>query len=86
MKTLSQLIELLNKAHAEAGPDAEVLLCFEPGAMEDGFDERSTEAITDIRLVNDWPLPGKSLATYEGEMKQKVVIFYDNHSKLDSAV
>lgn len=80
---LSQLIELLNKAHAQAGPDAEVLLCYEEGAMSEGYEEKNTEGISDIRLVNDWPLPGKSLITYEGETQQKVVIFYDNHYKLE---
>ena len=80
---LSQLIELLNKAHAQAGPDAEVLLCYEEGAMSEGYEEKNTEGISDIRLVNDWPLPGKSLITYEGEIQQKVVIFYDNHYKLE---
>lgn len=79
---LSQLIELLNKAHAQAGPDVEVLLCYEEGAMSEGYEEKNTEDISDIRLVNDWPLPGKSLITYEGEIQQKVVIFYDNHYKL----
>ena len=82
---LKELLELLNKAHAEAGPDAEVLLCFEEMAIDEGYDEDSTEGVSDIRLVDDWPLPGKSLSVYEGEKKQKVVIFYDNHYKLDSA-
>jgi hypothetical protein len=80
---LSQLIELLNKAHAQAGPDAEVLLCYEEGAINEGYEEKNTEGISDIRLVNNWPLPGKSLITYEGEIQQKVVIFYDNHYKLE---
>lgn len=82
---LFELQELLNKAFAEAGPNAEVLLCYEEGAMEDGYDEKCTEGISDIRLVDDWPLPGKSLSSYEGKIPQKVVIFYDNHYKLDSA-
>ena len=82
---LSQLIELLNKAQAQAGPDIEILLCFEEGAMEDGFDEQNTEGISDIRLIDDWPLPGSSLVNYEGEKRKKLVIFYDNHYKLDSA-
>lgn len=85
MKTLSQLIELLNKAQAQSGPDTEVLLCFEEGAMEEGYDEKYTEGISDIRLVDDWPLPGTSLVTYEGQKPQKLVIFYDNHYKLDSS-
>lgn len=83
---LSELIELLNKALAETGPNADVLLCYEEGAMDEGYDEKCTEGISDIRLVQDWPLPGKSLSVYEGEKKQKVVIFYDNHHKLDSSI
>lgn len=82
---LSDLVQLLNKAQAQVGPDAPVLLCFEEGAMEDGYDEAHTEGISDIRLVEDWPLPGKSLVSYEGQKSSKVVIFYDNHHKLDSA-
>jgi len=83
---LSQLIELLNKALAESGPDTPVLLCYEEGTMDEGYDEKCTEGISDIRLVEDWPLPGKSLVTYEGNKPQKLVLFYDNHYKLDSAI
>jgi hypothetical protein len=83
---LPQLIELLNKALAESGPDTEVLLCYEEGALQDGYDEKGTEGISDIRLVEDWPLPGKSLITYEGQKPQKLVIFYENHGKLDSSI
>lgn len=54
--------------------------------MEDGFDEQNTEGISDIRLIDDWPLPGSSLVNYEGEKRKKLVIFYDNHFKLDSSV
>jgi hypothetical protein len=63
-----------------------VLLCFEEGAMDEGYDEKCTEGISDVRLIDDWPLPGKSLVTYEGEKPQKLVLFYDNHSKLDSSL
>lgn len=84
--TLSELQALLNKALAEAGPHAEVLLCYEEGAMDEGYNEKHTEGISDVRLVDDWPLPGKSLSFREGEIPQKVVIFYDNHYKLDSAM
>ena len=83
---LFEVQQLLNKALAETGPDAEVLLCFEESAMEEGYDEKHTEGISDVRLVEDWPLPGKSLVAYEGEKPKKVVIFYDNHYKLDSSV
>lgn len=83
---LGELIELLNKAVAEAGPNAPVLLCYEEGAMEDGYSEQNTEGISDIRLVDDWPLPGKSLSAYEGKKEQKLIVFYDNHYKLDSSL
>ena len=55
-------------------------------AMDEGFDEQHTEGISDIRLIDDWPLPGASLVNYEGEKRKKLVIFYDNHFKLDSSV
>jgi hypothetical protein len=83
---LSELLQFLNKAQAVAGPDIEVLLCFEQGAMEEGYDEKNTERVSDIRLVTDWPLPGSSLVTYEGEKPQKLVIFYDNSYKFDSSI
>jgi hypothetical protein len=78
---LTQLQAFLNKAQKEVG-DAEVLLCYEEGAMEDGYTEENTEGISDIRLVEDWPLPGRSLVTNEGQLPRKLVIFYDNHHKL----
>ena len=83
---LSELRELLNKAEAQYGPDLPILLAYEPGAMEDGFDEDSTESISDVRVIEDWPLPGSSLVTYEGEKPKKLVLFYDNHYKMDSSV
>lgn len=82
---LSRLIELLEKARALAQSDPEVVLFFEPTALEDGFDWKETEGISDIRLGSDWPLPGKSMITHEGTPPSKVVIFYDNHFNLDSS-
>lgn len=82
---LSELSQLLNKAEAKYGPDLPILLCFEEAAIEEGYSEDDTEGISDVRVVNDWPLPGESLVTYEGERPKKLVIFYDNHYKLDSA-
>jgi hypothetical protein len=83
---LSELLQFLNKAQASTGPDTEVILCFEESAIEEGYNEKCTEGISDIRLVSDWPLPGTSLVAYEGNKPQKLVIFYDNHCKLDSSV
>lgn len=83
--TVSQLIELLNKAQARTGPEADVILCFEPATIEDGFDWEHTEGVSDVRLVEDWPLPGESLVAYEGDKTKKIVLFYDNHFALDSS-
>ncbi len=83
---ICQLIELLNKAHSQTGPDADILLAYEEAVMEDGYDPQQTEGISDVRLVDDWPLPGTSLVNYEGEKPKKIVILYDNHFKLDSSV
>ena len=81
---LSELRALLDKAEAKYGPELPVLLCYEPGAMEEGYEESCTEGISDIRVVDDWPLPGASIVTHEGEKPKKLVIFYDNHFNLDS--
>ena len=70
---------------SHAAQDAEVLLHYEKSAMEDGFSRASSEGISDIRLIDDWALPGKSLVTDEGPLPKKLVIFYDNHFNLDSS-
>ena len=70
---------------SHAAQDAEVLLHYEKSAMEDGFSRASSEGISDIRLVDDWALPGQSLVNDEGTKPQKLVIFYDNHFNLDSS-
>jgi hypothetical protein len=83
---VSELREILAKAEAQHGPDMPILLCFEEVAIDEGYEEASTEGISDVRIVEDWPLPGTSLTTYEGEKPKKLVIFYDNHYKLDSSI
>lgn len=83
---LDALITVLRQAHDIIGGDVDVLLCFEEVAMEEGYDEAHTEGITDIRLVDDWPLPGESLLAQETEKRKKIVVFYDNHYKLDSSI
>lgn len=84
---LSNLLLVLNAAKLSCMPeeDPEVVLCFEPSVFDEGFDWRSTEGISDVRMVHDWPLPGNSVVTHEGERPSRVVIFYDNHFNLDSS-
>jgi hypothetical protein len=83
---LSALISALQQAaFVASNDDIEVVLCFEPTALEEGFDWEHTEGIADVRMASEWPLPGKSMIVPEGEKPSKVIIFYDNHFALDSA-
>ena len=83
---LSQLISALQQAHVSAkDEDPEVVVCFEPTALEEGFDWEHTEGISDVRVAPVWPLPGRSLTVNEHEKSSKVILFYDNHFNLDSA-
>lgn len=82
---LSQLIDSLHRAGMAApAADPEVVVCFEPTALAEGFDWEHTEGISDVRIAPEWPLPGKSMIVHEGEKPSKVIIFYDNHFNLDS--
>ena len=83
---LSELISALQQAYVSAkDEDPEVVVCFEPTALEEGFDWEHTEGISDVRVASEWPLPGKSLTVIEHEKPSKVILFYDNHFALDSA-
>lgn len=83
---LSQLIQALRDANlAVPSEDPDVVVCFEPTALEEGFDWEHTEGISDVRVASEWPLPGKSLTVTEHERPSKVILFYDNHFALDSA-
>lgn len=83
---LSQLIHALKQAEiVTINDDPEVVVCYEPTALEEGFSWEHTEGISDVRVASEWPLPGKSLTVPEGEMPSKVILFYDLRSNLDSA-
>jgi len=83
---LSELREALRAADlAIRDEDPDVVLCFEPGAMEEGFSWESTEGISDVRVASEWPIPGESMLVKEYEKPSKVIIFYDNHFNLDSS-
>jgi hypothetical protein len=83
---LSQLITALTAAQRNSdGLDPEVVLCFEPCVLKEGFDWEATEGISDVRMASEWPLPGESMIVHEGEKPSKVIIFYDNHFALESA-
>jgi hypothetical protein len=58
--------------------DCEVKLYCETVVYDDIFDEHQCEVISDIRQVNDWPLPGQSIVIGDAEQPGKyLVIFYD---------
>jgi len=83
---LSQLIKALQQAKiVTPNDDPEVVVCFEPTALEEGFDWEHTEGISDVRVASQWPLPGKSLTVTEQEQPSRVILFYDNHFNLDSS-
>jgi hypothetical protein len=82
---LSELISALQQVRTVPTADPEVVVCFEPTALEEGFDWEHTEGISDVRVAPEWPLPGESMMVHEGEKASKVIIFYDNHFNLDSA-
>ena len=82
---LSELISALQQVRTVPTADPEVVVCFEPTALEEGFDWEHTEGISDVRVAPQWPLPGESMMVCEGEKASKVIIFYDNHFALDSA-
>lgn len=83
LSELHRITTIAMRSHA--AQDAEVLLHYERSAMEDGFSKASSEGISDVRLIDDWALPGQSLVNDEGTKPQKLVIFYDNHFNLDSS-
>jgi hypothetical protein len=82
---LSELISALQQVRTVPAADPEVVVCFEPTALEEGFDWEHTEGISDVRVAPQWPLPGESMMVHEGEKASKVIIFYDNHFALESA-
>ena len=83
---LSELIQALRDADLTIkDEDPEVVLCFEPGSLEEGFSWEGTEGISDVRVAPEWPLPGTSMLVDEHEKPSKVIIFYDNHFNLECA-
>jgi hypothetical protein len=82
---ISELINALQTAYIMDHEDMEVVLCFEPTTMDEGFDWKHVEGIADVRVTRDWPLPGDSLINHEEKITNKVVIMYDLIQNLDSA-
>lgn len=64
------------RSYLQQNPDCDVKLFSESVVYGDVFDSSEYEDVTDIRSVNDWPLPGDSLVMTEATPKH-LVIFYD---------
>lgn len=56
--------------------DSDVLLCWEEGAISEGFDITCLEEPSDVRAVPDWPLPGNSFIVPSESPDYNLVIFY----------
>jgi len=79
---LSELIDALVKCEKAASENPEVLLCYEDlSPHHEGFSFCHTEEVADVRVVEDWPLPGRSVIVQENEKPTRVVIFYRNREE-----
>jgi hypothetical protein len=60
--------------------DCEIKLFSEDTVFQDVFDEKQCEEITDIRAVNDWPLPGESIILGNAEQPGRYLVFFYSSS------
>ena len=72
---ISELRQLVFKIESKYGPDVPVYLMEEDDVFMDGFNQSLYHGITDVRIVEDWPLPGESLIVQETEKPIHAVIF-----------
>jgi len=84
---ISELRQIVFKIESKYGPDVPVFLHDEEMSLLEGYDEKYHAGIgydekyhagiTDVRIVEDWPLPGNSVMHDESEKanKVKMVIF-----------
>jgi hypothetical protein len=73
---LSELQLILEQAAICCSSDAEIVLSFEQDTLEDAFSLSRLESIRDIRVMDDWPLPGTSLMVPYEPKDKLVVLFY----------
>ena len=72
---VSQLKQACERYLAVHG-DSEVKLCWEEGALTEGYQPRLLEQTNDARAVSTWPLPGTSLMIDCEDHEYQLVIFY----------
>lgn len=87
---ISELRQIIFKIESKHGPDVPVFLHDEEMSLLEGYDEKYHGGITDIRIIEDWPLPGNSMMHNETEKanKVRVVIFerwIDDPAYIDSS-
>ena len=88
---ISELRQIIFKIESKYGPDIPVFLHDEEMSLLEGYDEKYHAGITDIRIVENWALPGNSMMHDETEKanKVKVVIFerwIEDPAYIDSSV
>lgn len=60
-------------------PDTEVKLLWEEGVLTENYDPNCLEEPTDVRAINDWPLPGDSLIVKSETPSKMFVIMYGEY-------
>ena len=59
--------------------DTEVKLLWEEGVISENYDPEYLEEPTDVRVINDWPLPGDSLINKAENPEKMFVIMYGEY-------
>lgn len=65
--------------------DTEVKILWEEGVISEKYDPEFLEEPTDVRVINDWPLPGDSLITKNENPSKMFVIMYGEYDPLGPA-
>lgn len=77
----SELLKLLDD-YLKFNEDCDMRLYCEQVVYDDCYNDCCHEVITDIRSVNDWPLPGESIVFGNTENPGKyLVMFYDSNDE-----
>lgn len=82
MKASDLLVRL--RAYLAEHEDCDVKLYSEQSAFEEAFDFKHSEVVTDVRVVNDWPLPGESLIVGDTENPGKYLVLFYNSENVGS--
>jgi hypothetical protein len=81
---LSELRDVVERAMISCPSDAEIVLSYEQDTLEDAFSLSRLESLKDIRVMDDWPLPGVSLVVPYETRDKLVVLFYGERDHASS--